>query len=235
MKHLQILNRDELFHLEPNLNPGAIGALLCPDAGSVIPFEYAVALAENAVDNGVELRLRREVQSIEKDENGWVVMMRHWEPRSYLDPSMSNVPTNGSVLVSDMPVGGSDSCRFNDGVTVATEKIRCKCIVNAAGSGSGKKWKTSLIFSHLVVNSELIARMIGDESFHIKMRLGEYLLLDKNQGDLVTRTIFPCPGPLGKGVLVQKTLWGNLILGPTARGKVCLIACRFFLKKEVFF
>jgi len=30
--------------------------------------------------------------------------------------------------------------------------------------------------------------------------------------------MFPCPDPvLGKGVLVQTTLWGNLILGPTAR------------------
>ncbi len=30
--------------------------------------------------------------------------------------------------------------------------------------------------------------------------------------------LFPCPHPVyGKGVLVQSTLWGNLILGPTAR------------------
>lgn len=38
------------------------------------------------------------------------------------------------------------------------------------------------------------------------------------QGHLANHTIFPCPDPvLGKGVLVQTTLWGNLILGPTAR------------------
>jgi glycerol-3-phosphate dehydrogenase len=38
------------------------------------------------------------------------------------------------------------------------------------------------------------------------------------QGHLAKHTIFPCPDPvLGKGVLVQTTLWGNLILGPTAR------------------
>ena len=35
---------------------------------------------------------------------------------------------------------------------------------------------------------------------------------------MTQHTIFPCPDPiLGKGVLVQTTLWGNLILGPTAR------------------
>merc|ERR1719507_2872009 len=60
--------------------------------------------------------------------------------------------------------------------------------------------------------------MIGDDSFKIKPRLGEYLLLHKNQGHKVKCTIFPTPHPVkGKGVLVQKTLWGNLILGPTAR------------------
>merc|ERR1712232_1230233 len=54
--------------------------------------------------------------------------------------------------------------------------------------------------------------------FKIKPRLGEYLLLHKNQGDKTKNIIFPTPDPIkGKGVLVQKTLWGNLILGPTAR------------------
>lgn len=44
------------------------------------------------------------------------------------------------------------------------------------------------------------------------------LSFHRRQGQLAKHTIFPCPDPvLGKGVLVQTTLWGNLILGPTAR------------------
>jgi glycerol-3-phosphate dehydrogenase len=40
---------------------------------------------------------------------------------------------------------------------------------------------------------------------------------DLIQGFLTHKTLFPCPDAvLGKGVLVQTTLWGNLILGPTA-------------------
>ena len=66
--------------------------------------------------------------------------------------------------------------------------------------------------------SDKIASMIGDDSFYIKPKLGDYLLLNRSQGHLTRHTIFPCPDPvLGKGVLVQTTLWGNLILGPTAR------------------
>ena len=38
------------------------------------------------------------------------------------------------------------------------------------------------------------------------------------QGHKTNATLFPTPHPVyGKGVLVQGTLWGNLILGPTAR------------------
>lgn len=44
------------------------------------------------------------------------------------------------------------------------------------------------------------------------------MLVGWKQGHLAKHTLFPCPDPvLGKGVLVQTTLWGNLILGPTAR------------------
>lgn len=105
------------------------------------------------------------------------------------------------VDVEDMKIGGSGSPKMVDGVSVGQETVRAKFIINCAGSASDK-----------------IANMIGDESFKIKPRLGDYLLLNRNQGHLARHTLFPCPDPvLGKGVLVQTTLWGNLILGPTAR------------------
>ena len=81
------------------------------------------------------------------------------------------------------------------------EEYGCDFIVNAAGCYSDK-----------------IARMVGDNTFTIKPRTGEYILLHKEEGYKCHRTLFPTPHPFyGKGVLVQGTLWGNLILGPTAR------------------
>lgn len=66
--------------------------------------------------------------------------------------------------------------------------------------------------------SDQVAQMVGDHSFQVKPRMGEYILLHKDEGIKTTHTLFPCPHPIyGKGVLVQGTLWGNLILGPTAR------------------
>ena len=42
------------------------------------------------------------------------------------------------------------------------------------------------------------------------------MLLDKECGNLVSRTIFRCPSKMGKGILVSPTVDGNLLLGPTA-------------------
>lgn len=58
VKRLRIVGREELLKLEPYINPEVTAALLAPDAGNLIPYEFAIALAENAVDNGVELRIR---------------------------------------------------------------------------------------------------------------------------------------------------------------------------------
>jgi glycerol-3-phosphate dehydrogenase len=104
------------------------------------------------------------------------------------------------VTVEEMKVGGSGSMPVMDGQEVELEQIEASFVINAAGSASDK-----------------VAAMIGDKSFKIKPRIGDYLLLHRDQGYLSNATLFPCPGPLGKGILVQSTLWGNLILGPTAR------------------
>ena len=66
VKNLRVVRGAELRAMEPHLNPDATAALFSPDAGTLIPYEYAIALAENAADNGVEVRIRREVAAIEQ-------------------------------------------------------------------------------------------------------------------------------------------------------------------------
>ena len=77
--------------------------------------------------------------------------------------------------------------------------IETKYIVNAAG-----------------VHADDVARMAGDESISIRARRGEYLLLDKKAGGLVSHTIFQTPTKMGKGILVTPTVDGNLLIGPNA-------------------
>ena len=74
-----------------------------------------------------------------------------------------------------------------------------KYVINAAG-----------------VYADEIHNMVSKTKLHITPRRGEYCLLDKNAGNLVSHTIFQVPGKMGKGVLVTPTIHGNLMIGPTA-------------------
>ena len=63
---LQILKREALLKMEPNLSDEVIAALYAPTGGIVCPFGLNIALAENATQNGVEFYLEQEVKKIEK-------------------------------------------------------------------------------------------------------------------------------------------------------------------------
>jgi hypothetical protein len=71
---------------------------------------------------------------------------------------------NHPVSVRDMLVGGSGSCHALNGQVVETETVTCRFILNCAGGAADQ-----------------IARMIGDDSFTIKPRLGDYILVNRNQ------------------------------------------------------
>lgn len=77
--------------------------------------------------------------------------------------------------------------------------IKAKYVVNAAG-----------------VFSDTVARMIGDDSFKIIPRKGEYYLLDKAECSKVIHTVFVCPTEMGKGILLSPTVDGNVLAGPTS-------------------
>lgn len=53
--NVKLLSKEEVFAQEPNLDPGIVGALFAPEGGSVMPFELAAALMENAILNGAQL------------------------------------------------------------------------------------------------------------------------------------------------------------------------------------
>ncbi len=63
---LHLLGADELRRLEPAVSKEALGALYAPSAGIVNPWEYALALAEVAVQNGAELRRSSPVTALKK-------------------------------------------------------------------------------------------------------------------------------------------------------------------------
>lgn len=64
---VKLLSGEEVRKMEPNINPEVKGALFAPTAGIIDVFNFVVHAVENAIDNGVQLFLNEEVQSITKD------------------------------------------------------------------------------------------------------------------------------------------------------------------------
>jgi len=64
VKGLEFVGADVVKKLEPHV--GGIGAMLSPNTAITSPFLYTVALAENAVQNGVKFFLNTEVNGITK-------------------------------------------------------------------------------------------------------------------------------------------------------------------------
>lgn len=71
--NLEIIDQARIQEMEPNLSKEITGALYAPTAGIVGPWELAIALAENAAENGVEILLNTEVTSIDKNTEGFLV------------------------------------------------------------------------------------------------------------------------------------------------------------------
>ena len=83
--------------------------------------------------------------------------------------------------------------------TEAGHTLRARCVVNAAG-----------------LHSDDIHALLGLSGFTVRPRRGELIVFDKFARPLLTRTILPVPTSHTKGVLVAPTVFGNIMLGPTA-------------------
>ncbi|KAK3259835.1 hypothetical protein CYMTET_31189 [Cymbomonas tetramitiformis] len=237
VKDLRIIGKEELLSMEPHLNQEATAALWSPHAGTVTPYEYTIAVAENAADNGVEIQVNKQVTGIDKVEGGGFLVHAkpsNWDPNAKNWTPESSAPSSAPSTSASQAILGPVLCSLGPGCAIAAAlglmpvaALPVVLVLLAAAwyflvFAATKAEAEVHIRTRYVVNcaglfSDKIAEMVGDKSFYVKPRLGEYLLLHKDQGHLAGATLFPCPGKMGKGVLVQTTLWGNLILGPTAR------------------
>lgn len=76
--------------------------------------------------------------------------------------------------------------------------------------------ESRVVISAAGVYGDTLHNQLCETKLTIVPRRGEYCLLDRKDGGLVSHTVFQLPGAMGKGVLVTPTVHGNLLLGPTA-------------------
>jgi glycerol-3-phosphate dehydrogenase len=91
--------------------------------------------------------------------------------------------------------------REGGGWTVRTSRgtLTADWVVNAAG-----------------LRSDEVHRMAGLDGFTVTPRRGELIVFDKLSRPLVQHILLPVPTGTTKGVLVAPTVFGNVMLGPTA-------------------
>lgn len=71
---VRILEREEVMKMEPNLTDKTVAALYAPTGGVICPFNFTIAMAENANVNGVEFKMETEVSDIVKREKGYEII-----------------------------------------------------------------------------------------------------------------------------------------------------------------
>lgn len=94
---------------------------------------------------------------------------------------------------------GADPGSGGHTLHTARGPLRARWLVNAAG-----------------LHADTVDRMLGRQTFTVTPRRGQLVVFDKPARALVHHILLPVPTALGKGVLVAPTVFGNVLLGPTA-------------------
>ena len=165
-------------------------------------------LYERGKDNGVKnLRIieQEELKKIEPNisENAKFALYAPTGaivcPYELTVAAIGNAMDNGAELKRKFEVKSIKRNENEYEISSQNKSIRARFVINAAG-----------------LYADEIAKMAGDMSFEIHPRKGEYILLDKECGGIVSNTIFRTPSKMGKGILVSPTVDGNLLTGPTS-------------------
>jgi glycerol-3-phosphate dehydrogenase len=122
-------------------------------------------------------------------------------------------------------------CPFTTPLAFATEAVLAGCELRRGvavtglgrldGGGvlvraGGREWRTRFFVNAAGLRSDELDRMLGHDGFTITPRRGELIVFDKLSRSLVSHILLAVPTKITKGVLIAPTVFGNVMLGPTA-------------------
>lgn len=117
-------------------------------------------------------------------------------PLAYLTQALAH----GAAVWRNAPVTGGD---FDGAIWhLATPRggVSARLVINCAG----------------LMGDVLERELLGSSDFEIRPRKGQFVVFDKAAATLLTTIILPVPTERTKGVVLCRTIFGNLLVGPTA-------------------
>lgn len=128
-------------------------------------------------------------------------------------------PTGGLVDPFGLCIAAAESAVLN-GVQLCLD-TRVTGLLSQGARITGVRTTRGDFVSSWVVNAaglwaDEIMHWAGLEGLTIVPRKGEYFVLDRAAAETVRNVLFPCPTPVSKGIMVTRTIHGNVMLGPNA-------------------
>ncbi|AXI54379.1 FAD/NAD(P)-binding oxidoreductase [Sulfitobacter sp. JL08] len=128
-------------------------------------------------------------------------------PREYLvDPwsapyaYLMQAVVNGARVVRNCTVSGGTYHGDHWQLETSRGAVRSRVVINAAG----------------LYGDHVDTMLIGQNTYTIHPRKGQFVVYDKPAAALTRHILLPVPTKVTKGIVVCRTIWGNLLVGPTA-------------------
>ena len=129
------------------------------------------------------------------------------------------VPDEGIICPFTTPLAFATEavlagCELQRGVAVTgLERLEDGGVLVRAGA---HEWRTRFFVNAAGLRSDELDRMLGHDGFTVTPRRGELIVFDKLSRPLVSHIVLAVPTKITKGVLIAPTVFGNVMLGPTA-------------------
>ena len=121
-------------------------------------------------------------------------------------------PWSPSIAFATEAVGAGVELRLGTDVTAVRARRRRVAAATPRRNRSAADW----VVNAAGLGADLLNRLFGHDEFTIAPRRGQLIVFDKLARALVSSIVLPVPTERTKGVLVAPTVYGNVLLGPTA-------------------
>lgn len=195
----RILSQDELRDMEPALSTKALGAVYCPREAVVEPWLVPIGYAQSAIIHGAKIKLNTQVLNaiFDPEEKLWTVFTK--KNKEAVPSGRSH---DGEILVRK-----PSSIEETEGQSLKV--FKAGLIINCAGLHG------DTVEAIRTVNQSEVEK----PDFKVTPRKGQSIVYEMRESDedcAPHMIIEPVPGQFTKGVIVWTTVYGNVIVGPTA-------------------